>query len=797
MGDFNARIGTAQKDERAVGPFGIGQRDGRGESLVNFTESNNLYIINSFFQKKSTRKWTWISPKGNTSEIDFIISDQKIIFTDCCALNRFNVGSDHRLVRAKIKINCHKERIKLVNTTKKVDVTQLSYNRPKFEFMLANSFQTLAEIENADITVHNDTIVKSIIDVSSIVAPCKDIRVESKISKETISMLKQRRVMKRGGNIKNKIEYVELCKTIRKRIKEDIRNYNVRFIERTLNEGQGLKKTKRKLTAFKKQMFALRLKDGEIIKDQKQIIMRIVEFYSDLYRETRPNVQVKFAIKSFPSIMLEEVENAIGSMNNGRAAGQDRVCIEMLKCGGRVLHQALAKLFERCLLLNEVPTSWKEAEVILLHKKGDQSDLKNYRPISLLPSIYKVFTKILARRIAGQLDAAQPKEQGGFRKGFSTLDHIQTIQQIIERHNEHAIPLGLVFIDYEKAFDSVTKQAIINALINQGVDEPYIAILQTIYDGATASIRVNDKRAKINIEKGVRQGDTISPQLFSACLEDIFRKLDWDSKGIRINGEYLNHLRFADDLVLLSNNPLELQKNLNELHSESIRSGLNLNISKTKVMFNKYAARSNITVDGKQLENVDSYVYLGQQIGMEDMNIKEIERRVKLGWQAFGRLQFVFRTKLPLCLKRKVFDQCVLPVLTYGCETWTTNIKAIQKLQVAQRGMERRMLNISLRDRKKCSWIREQTKVCDVIRKIKSLKWKWAGHVARREDDRWTKRVIEWIPLDVKRPRQRPKVRWVDEIIKFAGPNWQHKAQDRLGWLHMGEAFILQWIDNG
>ena len=117
----------------------------------------------------------------------------------------------------------------------------------------------------------------------------------------------------------------------------------------------------------------------------------------------------------------------------------------------------------------------------------------------------------------------------------------------------------------------------------------------------------------------------------------------------------------------------------------------------------------------------------------------EINRRVKMGWSAFGKLSTILKGKIPLCLKRKVFDQCILPVMTYGCKTWNLSSKIAQELKAAQRGMERCMLGISKRDRQRNKEIKAQTKVSDIVVRVKKLKWNWAGHVARKQDDRWTK----------------------------------------------------------
>ena len=107
------------------------------------------------------------------------------------------------------------------------------------------------------------------------------------------------------------------------------------------------------------------------------------------------------------------------------------------------------------------------------------------------------------------------------------------------------------------------------------------------------------------------------------------------------------------------------------------------------------------------------------------------------------------------------------------------------------------MLGITRRDRKTNEWIRAQTKVEDVIKTAKKMKWRWAGHIARRTDGRWTTNVLQWIPREKKRPRRRPNVRWVDEIKRFSGATWMRISADRDMWKEKGEAFIQQWIENG
>ncbi len=145
----------------------------------------------------------------------------------------------------------------------------------------------------------------------------------------------------------------------------------------------------------------------------------------------------------------------------------------------------------------------------------------------------------------------------------------------------------MAFIDYEKAFDSVKTSAVMQALRQQRDDELYIKVLEDIYRDCMATIQLHKKSRKIPIRKGVRQGDTISPKLFTACLEEIFKKLEWDEMGLKIDGEYLNNPTFADDIVLQSNSWEDLEEMISDLHRESVQVGLKIHMKKTKTPYNK------------------------------------------------------------------------------------------------------------------------------------------------------------------------------------------------------------------
>ena len=118
---------------------------------------------------------------------------------------------------------------------------------------------------------------------------------------------------------------------------------------------------------------------------------------------------------------------------------------------------------------------------------------------------------------------------------------------------------------------------------------------------------------------------------------------------------------------------------LAELNQASNSVGLHINFSKTKVMCNKYIGQDDeiLEIENQPIEEVDHYIYLGQRISLHDSSKEnEIKRRITLGWQAFGSANAVFKNeKKPIILKQKVYDQCILPTVTYGAETWNLTKK--------------------------------------------------------------------------------------------------------------------------
>lgn len=328
----------------------------------------------------------------------------------------------------------------------------------------------------------------------------------------------------------------------------------------------------------------------------------------------------------------------------------------------------------------------------------------------------------------------------------------------------------------------------------QGVEIAYIEILKEIYRNSKGIVKLERKGKPFEIQRGVKQGDPISPNLFTALLERIFRQLNWDEIGVTIDGEVLNNLRFADDIVLIAESYENLVHMIETLDKQSKNCGLQMNKQKTFAMTND--EKIPIKLGEHKIDYVDEYVYLGQSITFAEQTSREVERRIKKAWGKYWTLKDIFKSKLPIHLKKKAMDTIVLPTLLYGCQTWTLTKDIVQKINVFQRATERSMLNIKRKDRVRNTSLRNITRVTDAVELACKLKWRWAGHVTRTTDNRWSERLLHWYPREAKRPRGRPRRRWADDIVQLAGATWTRKAKERDIWKGLEEAYAQKWVSH-
>ena len=416
-------------------------------------------------------------------------------------------------------------------------------------------------------------------------------------------------------------------------------------------------------------------------------------------------------------------------------------------------------LFNLILETGDIPSTFKKALIVVLYKKGDRSECKNYRPISLLSHVYKLFMTIIGNRITEDLYSCFPDSQAAYQPGRGTIEQIFALSQLIEKSIEYNKPLYMVFIDFTKAFDSIKLDKLWSILDKTPLNKNYINLLKSVYDGSQASIKTDLGNSRfVNIRKGVKQGDMLSAILFCVALAAVMlRTEETCNSGFSIGGNILSNLSYADDIALTNDCPHKLQQFVNELAKNAREIGLEINLGKTECMStDKAQLPLNMTIYGQPIKQVTEFIYLGHKLTSSNDHEAALKHRIGLGWAAFQKNSTLLKSKrVPFSVKAKVYLIYVLPVVLYGldCLTWTTKLS--ERVEVFQNHIMRFITGHRLVDRIRISTLREKTSLTSLFDKIKSKTLKLFGHV-KRSPVGLSKLCFEGM-IEGKRSRGRPK----------------------------------------
>lgn len=223
----------------------------------------------------------------------------------------------------------------------------------------------------------------------------------------------------------------------------------------------------------------IKLKDGTMTANPEEGLNRWKEHFEELLNRQPPGCSLlDILFSGFLDITeetptCEEVGAAIHSMRSRSAPGEDGLPPIVWKTGGVALRDQLAQLVRRIWRTRTVPKDWKNSVLVPIFKKGDKTDCRNYRGISLIDVAYKVLEAIILKRVRLSIDRHLRENQSGFRPGRSTVDQIFGLRRILELRWEYREPVIISFIDFKAAFDSVDHEAMYEILAMFGMPSTF------------------------------------------------------------------------------------------------------------------------------------------------------------------------------------------------------------------------------------------------------------------------------------------------------------------------------------
>ena len=291
------------------------------------------------------------------------------------------------------------------------------------------------------------------------------------------------------------------------------------------------------------------------------------------------------AMRNVPHFTMAELQKALKALSRNKSADCAGIALEHLLHLPRVVLQAIVDQYNCCLDEGAFPKDWLHTVFTMLPKSGDASKTANWRPIAVQRMLYKVFAKMLWLRIEPTLEAAQCKDQCAYRSGYGADEALFYVEYMTGFAHAFKEDLWIVSLDLTKAFDKVFHECVIEAIIEQGVDEAHACLLQELYWEQTGQVGASDV---FELFRGVRQGDVLSPCLFNAVMEMVFKrwKQRLSTEGWTIPGEteLFTNVRFADDVLLYAKTLADAKHMLSLLIEEFGTVGLQLNAAKTKIL---------------------------------------------------------------------------------------------------------------------------------------------------------------------------------------------------------------------
>ena len=347
----------------------------------------------------------------------------------------------------------------------------------------------------------------------------------------------------------------------------------------------------------------LTVDNDHVITDKAKIVDEIQSFYKQLYSKRDVlDAAVSDLVNDIPTLTdpeaseleghltLDEITYALKNMKNGKSPGSDGFPVDFFKVFWRQLGGFVLRSLNAGFDKGEMSSTQKEGVIILLPKTEDSRDkIKNWRPISLLNTVYKIGSASISNRLKTVLPKLIHEDQTGFLKNRFIGDNVRLIYDIISYLTSENKPGLLLCLDFEKAFDSLDWSFLHKVLIAFGFKEDIRKWICAFYNNIRSTVSVNGSISQwFSIGRGCRQGDPISPYLFIICVEimGIMIRQNDRIKGISINNNEFKLTQYADDSeLILEGDRQSFEESIQTIQLFGQYSGLILNAGKTNAIW--------------------------------------------------------------------------------------------------------------------------------------------------------------------------------------------------------------------
>jgi len=708
MGDFNAHLKEID-----------GRKNSNTKIFQDFIDETDFTVLNLLDICKG--KYTRCS--GNTkTAIDFALANTELLPCVCDIMideDKIIDISDHNLMHIKLKL-CKESKGSLKKYVEYIS-TDNTLKNLEFSQFIENNINTIAEnIENVE-----EILIRGI---EKYLIRKKEIKPHSWVSVKLQKMIEERKRLNRmKRKEKDKIRHTELQKRyeimkkkIQKQIiieKNDIENKEATFIYQNTNVNKWkiinkLRGKEKKVTEIK-EIFN---KNGNM----QEIKTALMDFWGEfLYDNQAKNINdityrrhdtsmVNYIIEEHNYTKMEGIKEINWSISNEETITQIRKlksnrAKDIVGIKGEVVKilinsenflEKLTNSFNNILENNCIPESWRKSKLILIPKKDTDITVKDFRPITITNITYKIMSGIINEKIEKFIinNKILEEEQAGFMKKRRIEENLLFIQIDMERAWRRMNSRFYVFLDLEKAFDSVSRFHLLQLLSDLGICRKIIQFIKNVFEGESCETYVDSKYiGNLHKNKGIKQGCMMSPLLFNTIINEIIKGINfiW-----RVEVDDFNILAFADDCLLKGDTEVQVAAKIAEFKRIANIYGLKINEKKSKILvINNRTTKTHI----QGIPIVEEEKYLGFEILCRRSNFLKIHKDHKLlNLRKFEHMIYalVANKVNKVLLSKSLWQNLALPTILYGLPVFDLNKGDIKRLNNVQMRIFKRALNV-------------------------------------------------------------------------------------------------------